>query len=496
MCLIAFTAAEAAEVGPSEADRCDYHLRGLIEQGDAEKLEALQINSAGITLCLDSPGGSLAEGKRLFDVIWDRDIAIAVLAGERCESACSLAFLAGSMRVGSWAVRMQARYLSVGGNLGFHSPSLELPDGRTYSSREVNTAFEVALRAAESFFEVKLTEQHGTKAMTDFLYQRILGTRPDSMFYIETVGDAVLANISLSGAELPKEITKQEIANICDNTYAANRMDGRPGFRSSVEYFQEIARGDLDDERRVEMETRDGETTGLVFSYPLLAINSAIRCSVAFSDDWLRSGEDFNVSFESYFVGEDRPAEPLESYWVPTWYVLPPSYRLVAMPETGDPFVRLGGYDLYGGDLPDGVMRNAAAGDCVAACEGRRGCDAVTHDRWNRICFLKSIEAGAGKLYVLSKADTYVRREKQAGVQPDRTSAVQIFTKENKAFSQQPDRSLQTWSVEACEYQCAGQDCLGFNWSPVTNACDMFKSPPVYNDAANVFAGFKVQPAQ
>lgn len=496
VCLTAFTAAEAAEVSPSEAEGCDYHLRGLVERGDAEKLQALPINSNGITLCLDSPGGSLAEGKRLFDMIWQRDIATAVLSGERCESACSLAFLAGSMRLGTGVIRVQMRGLHPGGRLGFHSPSLELPEGQSYSAREVNAAFEVALKAAESFFEIKLTEEHSAQAMTDFLYQRILGTRPESMFHIETVGDAVLANINLSGADLPNEITTQEVANICDNAYAANLMDGRPGFTNSAQYFSEIIRGDPDGERKTEMYRDGDDVIGKVFNYYSATKFGALGCSVRILDDWQRFEDPFYVWFERYSVGDDFPIETGESISAPGWYALSPSRVLDAAPSPEDPFVRLTGYDLYGGDLPDGVLRNAAADDCLAACEGRRGCDAVTHDRWNRICFLKSLEAGAGKLYVLSKADTYVLREKQAGVQPDRTSAVQIFTKENKAFSQQPDRSLQVGSLEACEYECAGNDCLGFNWSPETYVCDMFKSPPVYNDAPNVFAGFKVQPAQ
>ncbi len=76
---LAATVAKAADVFPSNAEGCDYHLRGQIVSGDAEKLKVLPINSQGITLCLDSPGGSFAEGKRLFDTIWDQDIATMVL---------------------------------------------------------------------------------------------------------------------------------------------------------------------------------------------------------------------------------------------------------------------------------------------------------------------------------------------------------------------------------------------------------------------------------
>jgi hypothetical protein len=520
-CLAALVA-RAADVVPSNAEGCDYHLRGQIVAGDAEKLKVLPITSQGITLCLDSPGGSFAEGKRLFDTIWQQDIATMVRTGERCESACSLAFLGGSMRIGTAVIRFQMRSLRPGGKLGFHSPSLNLPNENSYPASEVQTAFAIALKAAESFFDIKLSEEHGVKAMTDFLYQRILGTRPENMFHIETVGDAVLANITVTGMTPPASITEREIANICDNAYAANLMDGRPGYTTSAQYYEEILAGDPDGERKVVL-TRQGEDlVGKVFNYFSASKFSALGCSVRISDDWKRFWDTdyspLSVYFEQYSVGDDFGDGVGEEFSAPYWYLLPASLTLgqqaernvagqaanapastpVSTPAASGAggFVRLGGYDLYGGDLPDGVLRNMGAEGCVSSCNARGGCDAVTHDRWNRICILKSVGSSNGRLYLLSKADTYVQPSVAGSLKPNQNVPVQTFTKQNKGFPGQPDESLQAGSTEQCAALCSERSCLGFNWSPGAGRCDLFARPDVYSDAAGVVAGFMVQPSQ
>ncbi|WJS04453.1 PAN domain-containing protein [Roseibium aggregatum] len=515
---LAATVAKAADVFPSNAEGCDYHLRGQIVSGDAEKLKVLPINSQGITLCLDSPGGSFAEGKRLFDTIWDQDIATMVRSGERCESACSLAFLGGSMRIGTAVIRFQMRSLRPGGKLGFHSPSLNLPNENSYPASEVQTAFAIALKAAESFFDIKLSEEHDVEAMTDFLYQRILGTRPENMFHIESIGDAVLANITVTGLTPPASITEREIANICDNAYAANLMDGRPGYTTSSQYYDEILIGDPDGDRKVVL-TRQGEDLiGKVFNYDTPSKFSALGCSVRISDDWKRFWDTdyspLSVRFEQYSVGDYFGDGEAEEVSAPYWYLLPASLKLdqqaernVAEQNASAPasapaasgeggFVRLSGYDLYGGDLPDGVLRNMSAEDCISSCSARSGCDAVTHDRWNRICIQKSVGVSNGRLYLLSKADTYVQRAAAGSLKPNLSVPVQTFTKQNKGFPGQPDESLQAGSAGQCETLCTERTCLGFNWSAGSGRCDLFARPGVYSDAEGIVAGFMVQPAQ
>lgn len=505
-------AVAAATITVSEADGCDYHLKGQIAPGDAALLDQIPATADGRVLCLDSPGGSLAEGKRLFDEIWDRNIITRILPGESCESACSLAFLGGSVNIGTAVIRVQQRSLAPGAKLGFHAPSLSLPDQQGFEAKQVNAAFEVALKAAESFFEIKLTEEHSVRAMTDFLYQRVLGTRPETMFHIETVGDAVLANITLSDFQAPRGITEREISNICDNAYAARRMDGRPGYSTSAEYYREIRRGDYDDERRTTFAKTSGGYLGKVYNYFDEGKFVALGCSVRIPDDWAQSwnsefDDGLTVWFNSYSASTDFEAFEGEEESVPIWYLLAPetpiaadgpmevSARTETAPGGNRMVVRLSGYDLHGGDLEDGVIRNVDGKGCWEACEARGDCDVATHDRWNRICFLKSTSASRRQLSLLSKADTYALPDKANILSPDRNTPVKQFTRLDKAFSDSPDEVFTADSLNACQFSCAETLCLGFNWIASAQRCELFEAPGVYVDGPGTIAGFMVQPA-
>ena len=70
LCLALLTTpALAATVRPVDHPRCDFKLEGQIEVGDSAQLDQIPGSHDGETLCLNSPGGSLGEGKRMFDVI-------------------------------------------------------------------------------------------------------------------------------------------------------------------------------------------------------------------------------------------------------------------------------------------------------------------------------------------------------------------------------------------------------------------------------------------
>lgn len=236
-------AAHAATVRAVDHPRCDYRLDGRIAQGDAAQVAAIPGTHDGLTLCLSSPGGSLAEGRRIFDAIWAGNIHTRVLGGGTCESACALAFLGGSINTGTANIRFQSRVIEPGTRLGFHAPSLGLTGDRAYPAELVNKAFETALNSAEDIFAINLHEEHSVVAMNDFLYQRIITTRPESMYYIATVGDAVVANIDLAGVELPVTPKLGNLVAMCDNYWAANEKAARPDDRSASKYYGEIRSG-------------------------------------------------------------------------------------------------------------------------------------------------------------------------------------------------------------------------------------------------------------
>lgn len=494
----------AAVIEPSAAPECDYHLRGRIASGDADKLQAVKPQMGGIVLCLNSPGGSLIEGTRLFEEIWSRDIRTRVLSGETCLSACSIAFLGGSVDEGTSFVRRQERVLELGGDLGFHAPSLELRGSQSYSAEEINRAFEIALKSAEGLFSIKQSELDGVKAMNDFLYQRILATRPNSMFHIETIGDAILSNIALAGVKYPARITRSAVTNICDNAWVARSTNSRPGTAATQEYFNDLAEGGYGMKRTVLIRKADGYV-GKVYDYEHPLKFWAYGCQVRLVERERFSFDDgvITVRFIPYGGDADFDAdaggEGVIEEAVPYWYLLNSATPLSPASAAGKPakarpdFLRLTGYDLAGGDIADGLIRNADAETCLGRCRATAACDAATHDRWNNLCVLKSVAGSSRRLYVLSKADTYVAREQRPALTPERQVPVSIFTKSGKGFRGEPDQTVAAKTLDACSAACRETTCLGFNWIGTDRTCQLFDRPGAYADSANSVAGFKAQ---
>lgn len=317
--------AQAAELTRVSSGACDYLLTGIIESGDADKLDKIGGTYDGTTLCLNSPGGSLPEGKKIFDLIWDSNIKTRVRAGDTCESACALAFLGGSINTGTANVRYQARAIEPGARLGFHAPGLGLDNDAVYSGEVVRSAFEAALDAAEMIFAIKLTEEHGVRAMPDYLYQRLLSKRRSDMYYVSTIGDAVMSNIDLVNVTLPASIGEAQIANICDNAWAAHVADGQPGFESAADYFAQLKNG-FYGERKVSITSAGRGILGKVYDYYSVVKFGALGCSVAVPDGW-RTGDAFYPRFHSYSLGFDfgpnTDNDVVDSeYNVPLWYAL------------------------------------------------------------------------------------------------------------------------------------------------------------------------------
>jgi hypothetical protein len=214
-------AGEIEELGSFDA-QCSYKFTGRIEPGDAAKIAALNtFGSAGASLCFNSRGGSLTEGVRMFNTIWDRQIHTRVIAGDRCESACAMAWLGGGTDEGTLAVRFASRSIEPGAILGFHAPSLPLPEGveGPFSRKQIESAFTIALEAAEGYFDIKLTTQDNVDALNDYLYARILETPGDEMFRIDTVAEALMANVTISGVTALTQPSQANFIHLCENAY-------------------------------------------------------------------------------------------------------------------------------------------------------------------------------------------------------------------------------------------------------------------------------------
>lgn len=214
---------EIVELGGFDAE-CTYKFTGQVAPGDAAKVAALNTyGSAGASLCLDSPGGSLPEGIKMFNEIWSSQMHTRVVNGDRCESACAIAWLGGGVQEGTLAIRFATRSIEPGGILGFHAPRLDLPVGTTYPAEDVEKAFRIALKSAEDYFRIKQTTDDSVDALSDFLYARILETPGDSMFRIQSLAEALMANVEVTAVKAPETLRKANLVYLCENAFLVDR---------------------------------------------------------------------------------------------------------------------------------------------------------------------------------------------------------------------------------------------------------------------------------
>lgn len=218
--------------------RCVMSLSGEIRTGDLDALKAFirdevtplnlpviggaQGIGAGPAprICLDSPGGSLAEAVRMALYIKEgyseadgtfalRNMGTMVAAGDACNSACSILFLAGQASEGDHG-NYPDRRLHVQGTLGFHAPSLDVPDG-DYSKASVDKAFRLAVRAIS-----QLMSRSVTLEMAPELIDQMLSVPPETLGLLDTVAAAQAYNVTLTGLPVPRGLTRERIAHACE----------------------------------------------------------------------------------------------------------------------------------------------------------------------------------------------------------------------------------------------------------------------------------------
>ncbi|MBN9672027.1 hypothetical protein [Roseibium aggregatum] len=233
------SSANSAEiaVGGDRSLNCIATISGPIATGDAQKLKsflddlsgrsnesingvsllALQDGNTRARLCLDSPGGSLAEAVRMADLLlkdfgsnyWVNSLGTAVPSGATCASACAVFFMAGGENTESDIGRVADRVLHVNGILGFHSISISLPEAN-YSRDDVGKAFGLALKSMGAV----ATRMEALRLRLSLL-QTMLATAPEDMYYVETIGDAAHWNIQLAGLPILRQPTPANIHAAC-----------------------------------------------------------------------------------------------------------------------------------------------------------------------------------------------------------------------------------------------------------------------------------------
>jgi hypothetical protein len=218
---------------------CDITLRGEIESGDRQQLERLQQEiwpgesganegpGDGGVLCLDSPGGNLAEAIAMASI---RNGPTIVPPGATCESACSIVFMAGNIN------ETPSRMIFQNSLLGFHAPKLLVPEG-SFTDSQVSEAYDTAI---ETIAEVAALDVLPPSAF------RIFSSTPNGqMGYISTFRDLIENQISLvqlssrdnfyaheSWSGVPNIPFSEMFTNACKNYYQGMNYGRDPIIRS------------------------------------------------------------------------------------------------------------------------------------------------------------------------------------------------------------------------------------------------------------------------
>ncbi|KAE9625915.1 PAN domain-containing protein [Parasedimentitalea maritima] len=543
LCIGLPPSAQAADITTTVSELCDLTLTGEIKTGDAKELrhrrdtEQVYVDGS-IKLCLDSPGGSLIEGLKLFEEIWGMNIKTHVLPGAQCESACALAFLGGSYLMGTGLTREMRREIWPDGRLGFHGPRIIFPPKVKFPGDQVSKAFDGALEIAAQVYELNRLQDRENGALTDHLVHRFLSTSPDDMYFVDTVGDVILSEIGLNGVDYRNAITNNAVRNICNNRYLKG---GFPLVRGKTETIHKdftstaaLNTALLDyeaSEFTVETRPENGYIYGFAGPYPISHRSERIGCFVSFPESIRNFNEEdydpdygeITVSISQYYALRDNDTfsyegwlaegETVEVNHVAPWYLfdfgtplsdLPKSAAyhsarrqyvqhsgkepLITAPKAAD-FVVFPGFDLPGGDI--GLVRNANLETCKKSCDTAEACTAYTYDRWNNLCFLKSAAATSSQIYIQPKADSYVTPSLAARIRSARTN-VTMKKRTNKGFPGNPYRDFGSSSYSQCASFCQDdKKCMGVNFAD--NLCEMFDHPEVYNDQAGTEIGLKHQ---
>lgn len=229
---------------------CGVEITGVIQNGDLailkpalEKLKAKYPGDAfegnldnynHKRICLDSPGGSLSEALRIVEFLrgsWDAGVpvgwATAVPAGAECVSACAVIFLGGSREdMGA----NPDRILHPLGKLGFHAPSLNIPEGG-YSARDVKAAYNVEIKAISRLLDI--VDQIDVPMR---LIVAMLKTPPEDMLYIDTVEKAAAWNIPVGPTIILDRLTEQSALHVCENLHNPVPYDVSAGKEYRYEY--------------------------------------------------------------------------------------------------------------------------------------------------------------------------------------------------------------------------------------------------------------------
>jgi hypothetical protein len=218
----------AADIQLSDSKQCAFKLSGNITSGDNDHLASLIVlrppdvlDERTETLCLNSPGGLLAEGLKIAETIYTKGMSTLVAEGSECFSACAIIFMAGVVPPHAGPYRK----LSARGLLGFHAPYL-IPNARKYSKEEIEAAADGMRMAILGLLRLstKSTDLSGNNFIKKSLVVELLDKGPEDLFLVKTISEAARWNIEIYDykTNFPPPSNIDAIKNLCYNFHYSN----------------------------------------------------------------------------------------------------------------------------------------------------------------------------------------------------------------------------------------------------------------------------------
>ena len=212
--------------------KCQYLLDGKIQDGDTQKVRAKfatidRFNHPNdLVLCLNSVKGSYSEAIRLAKYL-DSGIATVIPEQSRCENACAVAFLGGRfIHRENPAFSVPKRTMHPTSVVGFRAISRELLSKEGADNRHINLHQKILDMIEELAIQRNRWSYNGLR-LQDSLFAKLVGDSNQPVYYIETVGDAVLNGIQVHNVGFISADISTAIQNICNNA-VGTIMDRRP----------------------------------------------------------------------------------------------------------------------------------------------------------------------------------------------------------------------------------------------------------------------------
>ena len=259
------TFVSAAEIEEGRPGVCKKTLRGTIEAGDAKKLRAIEdelfkglygdVDFGVVRICLDSGGGSFLGGLELARFFKERKVGTAVADGEACLSACAIAFMFGSEHVIS-SDGVINRRLHKNGKLGFHRPSIQIPQAKNFDSKQLEKAFNVAMKTNQALLALAGQSRPlttGRPFMDGDLIEQMLKHEGENFYFIDTVNKAGRWDIDVFGFT-PPVLGERTLYYACQNMtqwqsgFMRHQLPFEKAGSDAVRFSRENAHSDFKDE--------------------------------------------------------------------------------------------------------------------------------------------------------------------------------------------------------------------------------------------------------